>query len=77
MGEERGARKSKKPEFTVVAEEEGVAAEVPLEEADAAAEGDEAIAPEADETFLEEEEEDGGDVSNIIGGPMAEDEDEV
>ena len=32
----------------------------------------EATATEDDETFLEEEEEDGSDMSNIIGGPVAE-----
>jgi len=32
---------------------------------------DEPAAAEEDETFLEEEEEDGGDMSNIIGGPVA------
>lgn len=39
-------------------------------------EGEEPVAAEADETFLEEEEEEGGDVSNIIGGPVAEGEEE-
>jgi uncharacterized protein (TIGR02300 family) len=33
---------------------------------------DEAVATEEDETFLESEEEDGSDMSNIIGGPVAE-----
>lgn len=37
---------------------------------------EEAVAAEADETFLEEEEEDGGDVTGIIGG-VSEDEEEV
>jgi hypothetical protein len=32
----------------------------------------EAATAEDDETFLEEEEEDGSDMSNIIGGPVAE-----
>ena len=53
---------------------------------EAAAEGDEAlvdieeaedIPADDDETFLEAEEEEGGDVSNIIGGPVAEGEEEV
>lgn len=40
--------------------------------------GDEDIAAEAgDETFLEEEEEEGGSVSTIIGGTVAEGEEEV
>ena len=55
-------------------------------EAGAEAEGDEAlvdieeaedIPADDDETFLEAEEEEGGDVSNIIGGPVAEGEEEV
>jgi uncharacterized protein (TIGR02300 family) len=55
-------------------------------EASAELEGDEALVDieeaedlpaDDDETFLEEEEEEGGDVSNIIGGPVAEGEEEV
>ena len=41
------------------------------------AEAEEPIAAEGDETFLEEEEEEGGDVSGIIGGPVAEGGEEV
>jgi uncharacterized protein (TIGR02300 family) len=65
--EEKAPRKVKKVEFV-----EPVAAEAEAEAEDALVdvEADEAAAPEADETFLEEEEEDGGDVSNIIGGPV-------
>ena len=67
--EKAAARKAKK-----VAEEESdevVAAEG--EEALADLElAEEPIAAEGDETFLEEEEEEGGDVSNILGGPVAE-----
>jgi uncharacterized protein (TIGR02300 family) len=77
QAEEKAARaKPKKaPVFT-----DEPAAEEP------AAEGDEVLvdvetddeAPAAeDETFLEEEEEEGGDVSNIIGGPVAEGEEEA
>lgn len=70
--EEKVARKAKKEEF--------VDAEVPEEvvddEALADVEADETVADDDDETFLEEEEEDGGDVSNIIGGPVAEGEEE-
>jgi uncharacterized protein (TIGR02300 family) len=33
---------------------------------------DETVATEEDETFLESEEEDGSDMTNIIGGPVAE-----
>lgn len=59
-----------------------------LEPADTEAEGDDAladietddsddIAAEGDETFLEEEEEEGGDVSGILGGSVAEGEEEA
>ncbi|MFZ4805962.1 MAG: TIGR02300 family protein [Hyphomicrobiaceae bacterium] len=70
------ARKAKKPEFV----DEGVPAVVP--EVEGAEElvdieaTEEPIAAEADETFLEEEEEEGGDMSNIIGGPVAEGDEE-
>ena len=62
--EEKAARKAKKAE--VIAD----AGELPAvegEEALAEVEGEETVAAEADETFLEEEEDEGGDVSNIIG----------
>ena len=76
VGEQKAPRKVKKAEFVPVVED-GVPVEVPAEDAEALpeVEGEETIAAEADETFLEEEE-DGGDVSNIIG-PVAEDEEEV
>lgn len=76
--EERVPRKAKKPEF--VAEESLSPGEIVEAEGDEVlpdAEGDEEIATEADETFLEEEEEDGGDMTNIIGGPVAEDDEGV
>lgn len=70
-------RKGKKPEFVdpvvapaVVAEVEGAEELVDIEATE------EPIAAEADETFLEEEEEDGGDVSGILGGPVAEGDEE-
>ena len=50
-------------------------ADLPTEDEDAlpAIEGeDEPEAAEEDETFLEPEEEDGADMENIIGGPVAE-----
>ena len=64
---------AKKPEFAepvpaAVVEVEGEDALADLETEDAA------IADDDDETFLEAEEEDGGDVSGIIGGPKGEDE---
>jgi uncharacterized protein (TIGR02300 family) len=66
--EERAQRKMKKPEFEPAkAEAEG---EAEVEEALVDVETDDAddAGAEADETFLEEEEED-GNVSDIVGGP--------
>ena len=66
--EERAQRKMKKPEFEPVkAEAEG---DAEVEEALVDVETDDAddAGAEADETFLEEEEED-GNVSDIVGGP--------
>lgn len=63
----------KKPEFKA---KEPVAADAPEAESEDALPdietADDDVAPGEDETFLEEEEEDGGDVSNILGGPVAE-----
>jgi uncharacterized protein (TIGR02300 family) len=69
------ARKpARKPAFARVDDakpEEAVEADG--DDALAAIEGDdEPAAAEEDETFLEAEEEDGSDMSNIIGGPVAE-----
>jgi uncharacterized protein (TIGR02300 family) len=64
--EEKQQRKVKKPEF------EPVAAEAEPEEALVDVEADEteaATTDDADETFLEEEE-DEGNVSDIVGGPV-------
>jgi uncharacterized protein (TIGR02300 family) len=64
--EERAQRKAKKPEF------EPAPAEAEAEDALADVEADEtedAGAEAADETFLEEEE-DEGNVSDIVGGPV-------
>lgn len=72
--EERNARKAKKPEILQPEADivpEGTEELVDLEAAE------EPVAAEADETFLEEEEEEGGDVTGIIGGPVAEGEEEV
>ena len=66
-------RKVKREEFV----EPAVAAEAETEEALADVETDDtedAAVAEADETFLEEEEEDGGDVSTIIGPVEGEEE---
>lgn len=77
-GSERAARRPKKTEFTPepvaagdVPEVEGDDALVDLESAD------EDISTDDEETFLQNEEEDGGDVSGIIGGPVAEGEEET
>ncbi len=69
-------RKPKKPIF---AEDKPTdAPEAEAEEALVALEDDEAApATDDDETFLEEEEEDGADMSNIIGGPVAEGEEQA
>ncbi len=75
QAEEKAARNRVKK--APIAEE--VDSELPAvegEEALADVEADDTASPEADETFLEEEEEEGGDVANIIGGP-AEGEEEV
>lgn len=59
-------QKAKKPVFA----DEEAASEAPAaegEEALADVEADETVAGDEDETFLEEEEEEGGDMSNIIG----------
>ena len=77
---EKIPRKVKKPEADPVLEP--AAENAPETEAGAEtalAEGEERpIAGQTDETFFEpDEEEDGGDVSGIIGGPVAEDEEET
>ena len=67
--EDKAARKAKKDQLDA----DSAASVIPGAEGDEALadlEGaDEPIAAEEDETFLEEEEE-GGDMSNIIGGPV-------
>ncbi|MGQ0671599.1 MAG: TIGR02300 family protein [Hyphomicrobium sp.] len=80
VAEDRSPRKVKKPDYPV--EKAAVPDGVPEAEGDEVLAdieaGDDEIAPEAeDETFLEEEEEEGGNVTNIIGGPVAEGEEEV
>ncbi len=69
--EVKAPRKPKKEEFAPAAA--GDEAEAADELADV--ETDDTVDDDADETFLEEEEEEGGDVSNIIG-PVAEGEEE-
>jgi uncharacterized protein (TIGR02300 family) len=69
------ARRAKKPEFVeaVAGEAPEVEAEDALVDVDA---GDEDIAAGEEETFLEQEEDEGGDVSGIIGGGSGEGEEE-
>jgi len=69
-------KKAKKPEFQTQEGEAEEPAAPEGEEALADIETEEPVAAAEDETFLEEEEEDGGDMSNIIGGPVAEGEEE-
>jgi uncharacterized protein (TIGR02300 family) len=71
---ERSARKApKKPVYAAEPVKPQDTPEADADDALAAIEGDdEPAAAEEDETFLEAEEEDGTDMSNIIGGPVAE-----
>lgn len=63
--EEKAPRKAKKPEF----EAEGTEAEAEDVLVDVDDDADDTAAAEADETFLEEEE-DEGNVSDIVGGTV-------
>lgn len=75
--EEEVVRKPKKPEVT--ADEEAAGGDLPLAEGDEdladLEEADEAIVGGDEEAFIETEEEDGGDVSDILG-PVGEDDEE-
>lgn len=79
VADDKSRSRGKKGDYVAPKEPAGDEAEVVeadealvgLEEAD----GD--IAAEEDETFLEEEEEEGGNLSNVIGGPVAEGDEEV
>ena len=74
VAEEKPQRKpAKKPAYAVQGAKPEDAPEAEGDEALAVVEGEEepAVADE-DETFLEEEEEDGSDMTGIIGGPVAE-----
>ena len=63
----------KKPVYAADPAKPEDAPEADADDALAAIEGDdEPVAAEEDETFLEAEEEDGTDMTNIIGGPVAE-----
>jgi uncharacterized protein (TIGR02300 family) len=73
--DEKSVRRSRKADVVV----DKAPAEVPEAEADEALpeiEDTEAVAADEDEAFLEQEEEEGGDVSNILGGPVAEGDEE-
>jgi uncharacterized protein (TIGR02300 family) len=72
VAEEKAVRKApKKPVYPVASAkpEEAPEAEEALADVEGVAEP---VAAEEDETFLEAEEEDGSDMSGIIGGPVAE-----
>ena len=75
--EKAAARRGKKPEFVVekrkVEDPEATVSEDALDNVEEEAE----TVVADDETFLEEEEEEGGDLANVIGGPVAEGEEEV
>jgi uncharacterized protein (TIGR02300 family) len=74
-GHEGARSTARRPGYQVGMPEKPADVPVAQEDEDAlpALEGDEAPeAAEEDETFLEPEEEDGSDMENIIGGPVAE-----
>lgn len=75
VADDRARPKSRKPEFVEKASEiaPGIEADEALPDLE---EAEDAIVAGDDETFLEEEEEEGGDVSGIIGGPVAEGDEE-
>jgi uncharacterized protein (TIGR02300 family) len=77
--EEKSPRKPRKAEVAskaVVADAADTEADSDDALADIETDDTDDIAGEADETFLEEEEEEGGDVTGIIGGPVAEGDEE-
>jgi uncharacterized protein (TIGR02300 family) len=76
IAEEKTVRRAKKPEFVPVAAKEDGDEIVSEDALDNVEEEAEAVVAD-DETFLEEEEEEGGDLSTVIGGPVAEGEEEV
>lgn len=79
VADDKSRARGKKSEYAASKEAAGEEAEatdtdealVDLEEAD------ETVAADEDETFLEEEEEEGGNLSNVIGGPVAEGDEET
>jgi len=76
-GEEKSARRGRKSDYSEKAPvDKGADADGEEALADIEDDSGEEVAGDDDETFLEEEEEEGGDVSNIIGGPVAEGDEE-
>ena len=75
QAEEKAAR-NKAKKAVIADENDGELPAVEGEEALVDVEGDDSAVADGDETFLEEEEEEGGDMSNIIGGPAGEGEEE-
>lgn len=78
--EEKGRPKVKKGDFDAdkgARAEEAEGAEVVEESLEDLEVADEEVAAEEDETFLEEEEEEGGNLSTVIGGPVAEGDEET
>jgi uncharacterized protein (TIGR02300 family) len=75
--EEKSPRRARKVEFVPEKAPADPVADAEVEEALPEIEdADTEVAADEDETFLEEEEEEGGDVSNIIGGPVTEGDEE-
>ena len=74
--EEKFPRKPKRVDYRIEVDTPPETAPAEPEEALAEAETEEQAATEEDEAVLEVEEEEGGDVSTIIGGPVDEDEKE-
>lgn len=76
LGETKFARKPKRVDYPIEVDTPPETAPPDAEAAFAEAETEEKAATEEDEPVLEVDEEEGGDVSTIIGGPVAKDEKE-
>ncbi|WP_072396547.1 TIGR02300 family protein [Hyphomicrobium sp. CS1GBMeth3] len=76
VGEEKPSRRGRKADYGEKAPVDATAEGADDEALPDVEEDGEAIGSDEDETFLEEEEEEGGDVSNIIGGPVSEGDEE-
>lgn len=75
-GEEKAGRRSRKSDYGEKPPVDAAAEGADDEALPDIEEDGDAIGADEDETFLEEEEEEGGDVSNIIGGPVSEGDEE-